>query len=168
VVERRDTGSFGNGVSRVTVKALGRQTWQGRPVVALESPTGTTLLDPDTANWVASVKGTTVLATFDPPLGYVWPITVGKTWTRSTRVTSAQGVMALQSTFTVDAHEEVTVPAGTFKVFRIRYADQRHENVHWWQPDLGLRVKANDVRYGAHPAGAGTRDSELISLTIAR
>jgi hypothetical protein len=168
VVERHDTGSFGNGVSRVSVKALGRQTWQGRPVIAIEGPTGTTLLDPDTANWVASVRGATPLATFDPPLGYVWPIAVGKTWTRNTRVTSPQGVRDLRSTFSVEAHEEVTVPAGTFKVFRIRYADQDHENVHWWDPEFGLRVKTKDQRYRSHPAGLGTRDSEMISLTIAK
>src|SRR5688572_17256590 len=59
VTERRDTGSFGNGVSRVSSKALGEQTWQGRRLRAIEGQEGTLYTDPDTGSWVAFVRGTT-------------------------------------------------------------------------------------------------------------
>jgi hypothetical protein len=168
VVERRDSGSLGNGVSRVSGKALGPQTWQGRPVMATEGPGGTMLSDANTGNWVALVKGTTPLATYEPPLGHDWPVTVGKTWTRNTRVTMPRRTMNLEATSHVEAHEEITVLAGTFKVFRIRYADQYHENLYWWHPDLGLVVKSKIQRYSSHPDGAGTREAEMASLTIAK
>ena len=166
VTERRDTGSFGNGVSRTSSKSLGAQTWQGRPVIALEGPEGTIHSDPITGNWVALVKDASPLATYNPPLGYDWPLTVGKTWTRNTRVTTPQRTMDLQSTFNVEAHEEVTVPAGTFKVFRIRYTDQYGENMQWWSPEHGLWVKTKAQRNSSHPAGAGTRETQMVSLTI--
>src|SRR5688572_9261972 len=80
VTEPRDTGSSGYGVSRISSKSLGAQTWQGRPVIALEGPEGTIHSDPITGNRVALVKDASPLATYNPPLGYDWPLTVGKTW----------------------------------------------------------------------------------------
>jgi hypothetical protein len=168
VNERRDTGSFGNGVSRVSTKALGPQSWHGRPVRALEGQDGTLYTDPDTGSWIALVRGTTPVATYDPPLGYSFPITVGKTWTGNTRVTTPQRTTDVQYTFNVEAYEDVTVPAGTFKAFRIRYTDQYVENLQWWSPEHGLWVKTKVRRNASHPAGAGTRDTELVSVAIAK
>ena len=166
--ERRDTGSFGNGVSRISTKALGPQTWQGRRVIALEGPEGILYTDADTGRWVAFVRGTTPMATYDPPLGYEWPMTVGKTWTGKTRVVTPQRTTDLQYTFNVEAQEDVTVPAGTFKTFRIRYADQHTENLQWWSPEHGLWVKTKATRNSSHPMGAGTRETELVSVSIAK
>jgi hypothetical protein len=168
VIERRDTGSFGTGVSRLTTRTLGPQTWRGRAVLAADSPEGTVLYDRTSGNWVALVKGRTVLAAFDPPIGYDWPVVAGKTWTRITRVTTPQGTTDLRSTFTVEGHEKVTVRAGTFKVFRIRYADQHSDSLQWWHPDTGLWVQTKAQRKPSHPMGTGTRETEMVSITVAK
>jgi hypothetical protein len=168
VVERRDTGSFGFGVSRLSNTTLGPQTWRGRPVIAADSPEGTVLYDRSSGNWVALVKGATALAVFDPPLGYDWPVVTGKSWTRTTRVTTPQGTTELRSTFTVEAHEKLSVRAGTFRVFRIRYADQHSESLQWWDPDTGLWVQTKAQRRSSHPMGTGTRETEMVSIKMAK
>jgi hypothetical protein len=43
-----------------------------------------------------------------------------------------------------------------------------NENVVWFSPELGIFVKQNLRRTAKHPAGPGTRDSELVSHTITR
>jgi hypothetical protein len=58
------------------------------------------------------------------------------------------------------------VPAGTFKVFKIKYTDTLGiENTSWWCPELRANAKLKTVRTSKHRAGAGTTDMELVSYT---
>jgi hypothetical protein len=70
---------------------------------------------------------------------------------------------------TVEAFEEVTVPAGTFKAFRVRASNNMGEqSVNWLSPELGLFVKGRTERTAEHPAGAGVREMELKTVDVRR
>lgn len=167
--ERRDTGSFGKGTAQQTIKALGEQTWQGRRVRATELPQGTRLTDAVTGEWLAMVKGDKTLMTWEPSLGYDWPLTVGKSFARDYRFVNhvTKQSTDIRSTMTVEAFEDVTVPAGTFKAFRIRYTDSLGvESVSWFNPDGAGWVKIQSTRSSKFPAGPGTQEIDLISYSI--
>lgn len=166
LVERRDSESFGSGSYLITTKSLGEQTWQGRKVYAYDSPEGTRLLDADSKKWIANLKGTTPLLIYDPPMGYDFPIWVGKSWTQVLNFKFPKQTYTSEARFTVEAMEEVKVPAGTFKAFRISYSDQWNENINWWSPEIGLFVKAKYQRNAKHGAGPGVREEELYSYDI--
>jgi hypothetical protein len=169
--ERRDSGSFGKGVAFQTNRMLADRTWQGRKVQAIELPQGVRLSDADKGDWLAMVKGDATLLTWEPSLGYDWPLAVGKSFNRNYRVVNhvTKQTTEVRSTMTVQALEDVTVPAGTFKAFRIHYADSLGlESVNWFSPDAASWVKIQTKRDAKHPAGPGTQDLELFSYTIKR
>lgn len=169
--ERRDTGSFGKGTAFQTNRALGERTWQGRKVIAIELPQGIRLADADKGDWLAMVKGDTTLMTWEPSLGYDWPLEVGKSFNRNYRFVNhvTKQSTEIRSTMTVQALEDVTVPAGTFKAFKVLYTDSLGvESVNWFAPDAGGWVKIQTKRGSNFPAGPGTQEFELLSYTIKR
>jgi hypothetical protein len=170
VNERRDSGSFGSATVRQTFRALGEQTWQGRKVYASEGPEGTLLSEVPSLKWVAFVKEGKTLFSWDPPLGYNYPLWVGKTWTEVYRITNhvSGKTSTVEIRWNVEAKEEVKVPAGTFKVFRVTNSDPTSESITWWSPELGIFVKFKSQRTEKHPLGPGVRETELISHDIRR
>jgi hypothetical protein len=161
---RRDTGSYGSGSAQVTTRR-GERSWQGAPAITFEGVDVTTLAIPN-GDWIGQFRGATPLVTWDPPLGWDWPLVVGKSWTRDQRATIAGGKQTLSYRMTqkVEAYEQVTVPAGTFGAFRIVTTDTLgNENVNWFSPDLGFFVKSSLRRTGKHSQGAGTREAVLVS-----
>lgn len=171
VSARRDTGSYGSGTVQLPGKYLGQQMWQGKQLNGFESPESTTLANPVTGEFVAVVKGSAPLITWEPPIGWNWPLEVGKTWTKSTRLTNhvTKQTVALDYTQKVEAYENITVPAGTFKAFRVSTVNTvGDENVTWFSPELGIFVKQSLRRTARHAQGVGTREIELVSQTIRR
>ena len=169
VAARRDTGSFGSGNVQLASK-MGERMWQGQKLNAYQSQELTLLARP-TGDWVAQVKGDTPLISWDPPVTWNWPLEVGKTGTRSFRVTihAAKRTIPVEDRWTVEAYEDVTVPAGTFKAFRVRTTDNAgSDNLNWFSPELGIFVKSSLRRTAKHAQGPGTRDIELVSHTIRR
>ena len=169
VTARRDTGSYGSGSVQLA-STMGEQMWQGRKLNAYQGQEQTLLAQPD-GRWVAFVKGNTSLISYDPPAGWQHPLEVGKTATQKFTMTihAAKRTIPIESTYTVVAFEDITVPAGTFKVFRVRSTDNAgNENLNWFSPELGLFVKSSLRRTAKHAQGPGTRETELISLTIRR
>jgi hypothetical protein len=167
VSARRDTGSYGSGSVQIE-STMGEQMWQGRKLNAYQNRELTLLAHAD-GSWVAQVKGDTPLFSWDPPVSWQYPLEVGKTGTLRFTLTihAAKRKIPVESTYTVEAYEEVTVPAGTFKAFRVRTVDNGgNENVNWISPELGLFVKSNLRRTAKHPQGPGTREIELVSQTI--
>lgn len=166
--ERRDSGSFGKGTAQQTNTARGEQSWQGRRVRATELPQGTRLADPDKGDWLAMVKGDTTLLTWEPSVGYDWPLTVGKSFPRDYRVVDhvTKRSFDIRSTTTVESFEEVSVPAGTFTAFKIRYTDSLGvESVSWYSPDAATWVKVRQTRDARFPAGPGTQEQDLLSYS---
>jgi hypothetical protein len=166
---RRDSGSFGKGTAYQTNRVLGEQMWQGQKVRATELPQGVRLTHYEKGDWLAMVKGDQTLMTWEPSLGYDWPLTVGKTFNRDYRFVNhvTKQSTEIRSTMTVQSHEEVTVPAGTFKAYKVVYTDSLGaESVNWYAPDAGGWVKIQSKRSSTFPAGAGTQEFELLSYTL--
>ena len=69
-----------------------------------------------------------------------------------------------QLTQKVEAIEEVTVPAGTFKTYKISTVNSLgDDNLVWFSPELGIFVKQSNKRTAKHAQGPGTQSSELMS-----
>jgi hypothetical protein len=137
-------------------------------IPATEIPQGVRLADARTGEWVAVVKGDAPVTTWDPPIGYDWPLTVGKVWTRKLRVTdhARNQTTDVTANFKVETYEEVTVPAGTFKTYKVVYTDSTgFETINWWNPEAGW-VRIRSKRLSNHPQGPGTRELDLISRNV--
>ncbi len=88
-----------------------------------------------------SLGGSNVLALeFSPPPRLDWPLAVGKhgTWTGSFKpLYSAEAYLA-ELTWVVEAYEEVEVPAGKFKAFRVAFKIEPRVSTNfggppWWR-----------------------------------
>jgi hypothetical protein len=168
--ETRNTGSFGSGTAKVTSKKAER-IWQGKLIPATVSPQQVTLVNADGA-WPAILAlDDKPMITYEPPIGYPFPLVVGKSSTGSYRMTvhAKSQIIPLVMTWKVEAYEEVTVPAGTFKAFKISSSDNfGTEGVAWFVPELGIQAKVLSTRTAKSPSGPGTRESVLISHTITK
>jgi hypothetical protein len=169
VIHRRDTGSYGKVDGQVPIK-VGRKMWRGSEVTSWDGPTVGVLAYPN-GNWIGIFAGDKPVITWDPPLGWEWPIEVGKSWTKEYKMTNhaSKRTVTYASTQKVEAHEDVTVPAGTFKAFRVSTSTTLgDENMVWFSPEFGIWVKAKNRRTDKHPAGPGSRDDELVSHDLRR
>jgi hypothetical protein len=164
---RTNSGSYGSASAQVTT-TRGEQAWQGGRVASYEEPGFAQLLH-DNGNLIAFLGGGKPVAAFDPEVGFSRPFEVGKTVTTNHRVTvpGRAEPIPLQVTQKVEAYEDVTVPAGTFKAFRVSWSESTGvENTYWVSPELGIAVKSILTRTANFPAGPGKREDELVSLTI--
>lgn len=161
------TGSYGSG-SRSVDSKRGERMWNGSPVVTFESTAGTVISDAK-GQWIGFYVGDKPMLLWDPPLGYQWPFQVGKTWTTSHRATNnfINKVVSFDLTVRVEAYEDVKVPAGTFKTFRIKSVDTvGNENTQWFSQELGIFVKQSLKRGANNPSGVGTQEAELTAQNI--
>ena len=168
---RSDTGSFGSGATQITMK-IAERMWEGKRMTAYVAPTGVTLATADGAFAAIIGPDDKPILSFDPPIGYDFPLEVDKTWNKSYRVTvhATKQTIPFDSTSKVEAYEDVTVPAGTFKAFKISYFDTiGNKGTQWYTPGLGSFPKWVQERTAKYPYGSpGTRQTELISYTIAK
>ena len=168
-VAQRNTGSFGKDAQfRVT---RGDGIWQGAPVVTLTNSLGmSTMAAPDSGRWIAIVgRDGKAVTSWDPPLGWEYPLTVGKSWTTRYRMTlHASGkTLPYDLSCKIESHEKVTVKAGAFDAFKVVCATNiGNEETYWTQPDLGVFVKASLRRTEKSPFGAGTQEMELVSAPM--
>jgi hypothetical protein len=159
------TGSFGSYVGPVQL-SLSPGTWQGRPALKYDNPTGALLQDDQLGTYaVLNAKGD-VLMSYEPPLSFRWPLEVGKTWTQQITLTVNPGNQRVPMTanWAVEAYEDVTVPAGTFKAWRVVMTDNfGFRQVTWSVPtEMGVFAKRTSERAATHPqGGAGTQLFEL-------
>jgi hypothetical protein len=168
---RKSSGSLGSFDGQV-VWTYSQATWQGRPAIAFGSPqAGVSLHDPAS---FAQLGGLTPAGqpaySYEPPLDYPWPLEVGKSWT--TRVTMTRLPSGEKVPMTIDgkveAWEEVAVPAGTFKAYRVSWRNNFGETeVRWLNPNDGLAtIKRHVERPATHPMGASVLDAVLLSRTL--
>jgi hypothetical protein len=164
---QRNTGSYGTGTAQVPFKRTERM-WQGKLMEANESPQQV-VLAVSSGGWavILSPDGKPLLS-YDPPLDYDWPLVVGKTWTKSYRMTviAKNQVIPFDATYKVEAYEDVTVPAGTFKAFRISFSSTGVQDMYWFAPELGIYAKQSLRRTDKSGYGPGTREVELVSQSI--
>ena len=165
---QRNTGSYGTGTAQVPFKR-GVRTWEGKSLGALETPQQVTVVTAD-GGWAAILSpDDKPIVSYDPPIGFDFPLVVGKTWTKSYRMTviAKNQVIPFDATYKVEAYEDVTVPAGTFKAFKISSSTNTgSEDTYWFAPELGLFVKQSLRRTDKSGYGPGTREVELVSQSI--
>lgn len=169
VMARSDSGSYGSTKTQVSNKR-GERMWQGEHVITFESP-GFAMLAHDNGRLVAFMSGDKLLVSFDPDLGFDRPLEVGHASTGTYRMTipGKEQPVPLQVTQKVESYEDVTVPAGTFKAFKISWSESTgNENIYWLSPELGIIVKSILVHTAKNAAGPGKRENELVSHTIQR
>lgn len=168
-----NSGSFGNGNSTGGGKVSGERDWQGRKVRVIERATGgVVLLDAATNAWVTMLDGKgQPTSSFDPPIGWDYPVYVGKKSRFKTQLTihAAKRTVPLEDVREVEAYEKITVPAGTFDTFRIRSSNNLGTNsVTWWSPENGLFIRRIETRTEKHRQGPGRQETELLSISMPR
>lgn len=107
--------------------------------------------------------------TYDPPLT-AQPgdeLSVGKKWTNATNETNKFGTNFRTDEYRVLALEEITIPAGTFKAYKIQIkgwsGSNRIDNLTWILPDWGVALKT--IRRVYHARGSPTMETvELESF----
>lgn len=169
-ISEKGTGSYADVDRRRTLRVIGEQSWQGKRAIAYTDGSTTTYIDPTGFGWYARVRDGIPVESFEPPLNWSFPLFVGKSWSidwrymNHARNTSTDN---LRTRFTVEAYEEVVVPAGRFKVFRVSSDDGAAlRTILWWAPEIGLTVKGASERLTGHFLGAGRLDWELVSYEL--
>ncbi|MFP5222225.1 MAG: hypothetical protein ACLGSA_08050 [Acidobacteriota bacterium] len=79
-----------------------------------------------------------------------FPLSVGETRTFTQSTGTRKGAQTYTNTVTVEAAEEITVPAGTFKAFRIRVNKKNDTGWSgfyqmWYAPEVGYFVRIVDT-----------------------
>jgi hypothetical protein len=162
---QRNTGSYGKDVAfRVT---RGDGVWQGAPVITIANSLGMTTMTAPSGHWIAAVgRDGKPVTSWSPPLGFDYPLTVGKTWTTSYRLTiHARGnTLPYDLSCKVESHEKVTVKAGTFDAFKVVCTTNiGNEETYWTNPDMDVFIKTVLRRTDKSPFGPGTQETELVS-----
>ena len=170
---RHDVGSYGRGETRMDV-TVGDSTWRGRRAIAFTRAQSTTdLQEPETHKLLAVMNPNgQAVVTYNPPIGYDLPLTIGKSWTTRSEATTAGSpqVTPIEVRYTVQTQETITVPAGTFKAWRLHLADLNagDEQRVWIAMDTGLALKRSYRRTSSHAQGIGAREIELVSIETPR
>lgn len=118
---RKSSGSLGNFDGQVVWTAR-MSTWEGQPVLAVASAQGTTLHDTVSHGQVGSLSPAGQPAmSFNPPIAYQWPMSVGKSWTSEHTITMypSGAKVPLKIQWKVESWGDITVPAGTFKAYKV-------------------------------------------------
>jgi hypothetical protein len=103
---------------------------------------------------------------------YAWPLEVGRRWTATYAAedpTRKQKWDRVQEHWAVTAYEDVTVPAGTFKTFRLESTPGEGSGVRkilWYAPEINLFVKRQSERGPRHFLGPGQDSFELVELQL--
>ena len=159
-----------------TSERLPDGTHGGRRVLRIAgSDGGMNLFDPDTGNWIATLDDRGIeLRSAAPDIGdNNWPLFAGKTWTAEFTYRNRDPSFTIDGMTTfwrVEAEEEVTVPAGTFKTLRLQ-SRPGHRNAvlitRWYAPELGLNVKRHYQRTNRHYRGASdVFERVLVSYSL--
>ena len=170
-VAQRNTGSFGQD-ARITWTREDMR-WKGAPAIGLKNSLGNTLVvEPVGGRWITMLgpEGRPVVS-FDPPIGWVFPLTVGKTWSQHQRMVLHASGKTVEFDFTckVEDFQKVTVRAGSFDAFRIHCTSTAGaDEAYWVSPGVGSFVRTQLRRDAGNPLGAGTQEQELVSRPALR
>ncbi len=163
------TGSFGSGTVEVPMR-IEPTTFEGRSAMRIVTPAGATVNETATAATIAATDPAgRVVMRYDPPLGQPWPLEVGKTATQDIRLTfGATQNIPMKADWKVEGVEDVTVPAGTFRAWRVTLVDSfGYRQTNWSVPDrLGMFARRESLRPAGHPQGAGTQVMELLRAPV--
>jgi CHAT domain-containing protein len=158
----QDTG----GLHLTTYTVLEPGSFQGQKGFRVSDNTGVQFFEPVGRNWFATVVRDKERAGATPHTGtHAWPLEVGKTWTSSYQYRDALHNFRNnrgEATWRVLAEEDVTVPAGTFRAFRIEGSSRANTWVTWYAPAVRIAVKEMHERKPGHPFGAARILVEVV------
>ena len=167
-VQVTGTGSFGNANKVEQQVSMRDVVVEGKPYHRFDAGGGANLLNDSVGVFMVLGPGDRPLMRYDPPLGYDFPLEVGKTWSQDIALTvGGTTKVPLKAQWKVEAYEEVTVPAGTFKAWRVSFTDNfGFKQTTWSLPEtVGTYAKRVNERPATHPqGGAGTQVIELLTL----
>lgn len=165
-----NTGSFGAGTGTFVMK-VSEATWEGKTLRRYDAPSSMTLQSANAGTVAVLNPSGQPLMRYDPPLDFRFPLVVGKSWTSDHELTVGASTKApLHASWKVEAYEEVTVPAGTFKSWRVVMTDNfGFRQTTWSVPiEMGLFAKRISERPPGHPQGAGTQVLEMAKVPALR
>jgi hypothetical protein len=167
---QRNTGSYGKDADIQNTSSDGN--WQGNKVVTVtNSASGASVMILPSGKWVAIVgKDGKPLVTYDPPIGYEYPLKVGKAWKTHHRATNLVTGRVLEFDYNcvVENFEPVTVRAGAFDAFKIVCENEYSRDVSWTNREMGLNLKWDFRRKPGNPSGEGTQQYELVAFKLAK
>jgi hypothetical protein len=167
-VQVSSNGSFGNASKLEQQVNMRDVVVEGKPYHRFDAGGGATLLNDAAGLFMVLGPGDGLLMRYDPPLGYEFPLEVGKTWVQDLTLTMGGTTrLPLKAQWKVEAYEDVTVPAGTFKAWRVVLTDSfGFRQTTWSMPEaVGTYAKRINERPATHPqGGAGTQVIELVTL----
>jgi hypothetical protein len=163
-VSQRNTGSYGKDTTFLITR--GDALWEGKQVVTFtNSESGIRVMALPDGRWVSILgRDGKTLATYDPPIGYVYPLSVGQSWSTTHQMTTAKGTREINYSCTVEGREQVAVPAGNFDTMKIVCESPVSRDVSWTATDMGIHPKQEFQRFANHPQGAGTQQSQLMAV----
>ncbi|MGH9460202.1 MAG: hypothetical protein ACRD1X_03230 [Vicinamibacteria bacterium] len=150
-----------------TLTALGEDTYGGKPVYRFDDGVDIWVYDKATHSWIARVRrdGQERIAAQPHDGSGSSPLWVGKSWqARYAYYDRDRGRSFSDVTFwwTIAAYEEVTVPAGTFKAFRLEGSNPTTTITSWWAPEFRVMVKRIFERNASSYLGPGKFTTELV------
>ncbi len=134
-----------------TFTMLEEGTYEDKPVYRMSDGVETILYDKATRNLVAKLHEGKVIREFSPHAGtFSSPIWVGKSWVTTFTFTNYERERTRTRTreCKVEAYEEVKVPAGSFKAFRVKCSDERTTINIWYSPEIKQSPKVILERWG--------------------
>lgn len=165
----------GGAATTATYAVLDEGIYGGKPVYQVRSGRDLHVYDKGSRNWIATVRDRQERFSALPHEGtFSWPLWVGKSWIASFSYNDrVQGwsYSPVEYTWTVETYEEVKVPAGTFKAFKLQSSPGRNAGYYstiWYAPDIALIVKRARERISAHSDGPGKFVTELVEYRPAR
>jgi hypothetical protein len=151
----------------ITYTVLGEGTYDGKPVYRVSGGFDTQVYDKATGNLVAILWMGKEANAFQPHEGmFSWPLYLGKSWTASYTAHDRQRGMSvgpIKVEYRVAAYEDVVVPAGSWKAFRIESESGSSAfSTIWYAPEISLIVKKVNETIVGHPLGRTKSVYEII------
>lgn len=152
-------------VTTRTVTYLEDGTYKDMPVLQATDGVDTFVLDKATRNWIASLREGKERRSASPHVGsFSWPLWVGKKWkaTYKYRDHERGSSFDIRYDWKVEDYKDVTVPAGTFKAFKLHGRNPYSERTDWFAPEIKSYVKRKYERKRKHFLGWGGYTRELV------
>jgi hypothetical protein len=144
--------------------------YDNKPVHRVRAGPATIMHDKNTGNPIASFRlGKESTSTIPHDGTLDWPLFVGKSWTATyTYNNRLQGMSVgpIHVQFKVTAYEDITVPAGTWKAFKLESETSNNVvSTLWYVPEINLFVKKITETQLGHPLGRSKTLFEIIEYT---
>lgn len=145
--------------------------YKGTPVHRETDGVNITVFNKTNRNWMATLRAGVERDSASPDDGdFSWPLFVGKTWTASETYKddmTGHRFSPVVTYWKVTAYEDVTVPAGTFKAFKLESSPGTNNaslKTEWYAPDVKVVVKQILERTPRNYRGYGKFVTELVKI----